>query len=145
MQEKYYLTEFNALTDQYEQVEFTDKKTYDYCRRSKWNEEKQNAKYGKNNTPFCSLIGGKDDAYENFHEFIGDESNPEGVFEKSELLKRLYTALAALSETDRDLILSLVVYQIPIREMALRAGVQVNAIYKKKVRILKFMKKYFIF
>ena len=65
--------------------------------------------------------------------------------DRSELIKQLHTALKALSEADRELILSLVVNKTPIREMALRAGIQINAIHKKKVRILKFIKRFLFF
>lgn len=87
-----------------------------------------------------SLIGGEDENYENFREFIGDVNIPENIFMTGEGLLEVRNAIGALHERERELIEALYYERFTEREYADRIGVTQQYINKSKKKILKKMK-----
>ena len=82
MSEKVYvLNVYNTMTGQYELIQVT-KEVFQTYRRTKWNIEDSTERFFKHETQMSSLIGGENDGYERFHEFIDydlAEDNCEGA------------------------------------------------------------------
>ena len=77
MSEKVYvLNVYNTMTGQYELIQVT-KEVFQAYRRTKWNIEDSTERFFKHETQMSSLIGGENDGYERFHEFIDYENTNE--------------------------------------------------------------------
>ena len=77
MSEKVYvLNVYNTMTGQYELIQVT-KEVFQTYRRTKWNIEDSTERFFKHETQMSSLIGGENEGYERFHEFIDYENTPE--------------------------------------------------------------------
>src|SRR5659263_660446 len=69
MNKKYQIAVDDSLSGKTVIVEFKDKVVYDTCRRSEWKIENNDHKHAEKESPFSSLIGGENGAFENFDEF----------------------------------------------------------------------------
>ena len=70
MSEKaYILNVYNTMTGEFELVQVT-KEVFQTYRRTKWHIEDSTERFYKHETQMSSLIGGENDGYERFHEFI---------------------------------------------------------------------------
>lgn len=70
MSEKaYILNIYNTMTGEFELVQVT-KEVFQTYRRTKWHIEDSMERFYKHETQMSSLIGGENDGYERFHEFI---------------------------------------------------------------------------
>ena len=143
MTKTYALTVFNTCTSRYEDIEVT-KEVYNEFRRGEWRIEKSDDKHRVNETPFSELIGGNDGAFENFSEFIDNSRNPERIFAEHVQIETLYSAMNMLSDLDKQLLQALFFDGLTEREYAELQGVSQPTIHWKKVRILKFLKKFFL-
>ena len=87
MSEKVYvLNVYNTMTGQYELIQVT-KEVFQAYRRTKWNIEDSTERFFKHETQMSSLIGGENDGYERFHEFIDYDNTPE-----NQPLRRWYSS-----------------------------------------------------
>ncbi len=140
MENTYTVTVFNTVTSEYEEVSVS-KAVYNEYRRGEWRIQKNDEKHGDNETPFSSLIGGENAAYENFHEFVDESQNPLLLVLEKEEAPDLHKAICQLSEEDRLLVESIFFKGMSEREYAEKCGVSQPTIHWKKVRILKYLKK----
>ena len=77
MSEKaYILNIYNTMTGEFELVQVT-KEVFQTYRRTKWHIEDSTERFYKHETQMSSLIGGENDGYERFHEFIDYDNTPE--------------------------------------------------------------------
>ena len=77
MSEKaYILNIYNTMTGEFELVQVT-KEVFQTYRRTKWHIEDSTERFYKHETQVSSLIGGENDGYERFHEFIDYDNTPE--------------------------------------------------------------------
>ena len=76
MTKTYCITVFNTLTSRYEEISVSEA-VYHEFRRGEWRISKNDDKHSANEIRFSELLGGDGNAYENFHEFIDSEHNPE--------------------------------------------------------------------
>ena len=139
MENTYTVTVFNTITSEYEEVSVS-KAVYNEYRRGEWRVQKNDEKHGDNETPFSSLIGGENAAYENFHEFIDESQNPLLLVLEKEEAPELHKAICQLSEEDRLLVESIFFKGMSEREYAEKCGVFRNAVHKRKRRILGLLK-----
>lgn len=144
MSEKYFVTVWNTISCQYEETAVS-KEIYDEYRRGEWRISKNDDKHSANETPFSALIGGENGNYENFSEFISDETNPEKQILNECSRQELHKAIASLNAEDRALIVALFYKGLTEREYAAQLGVFRNAVHKHKIRILTKLKKYLNF
>lgn len=143
MSELYAINVFDTTTGK-ERIIHVCKEVYDEFRRGEWRIEKNDSKHKANETEFSALIGGDDGAYENFHEFVDYEFNPENLILHSLMIEKLYSALDHLEKAERELIEALFFEEMTEREYAQKTGVCKNSIHKKKKRILENLKKFLI-
>lgn len=90
------LTVFNPMTGLYEDVEVT-KEVYDEYRRGEWRISKNDDRHSANETPFSALVGGDEGSFENFHEFVDLEHNPEVEMVNAERRRIAFQGLSRLS------------------------------------------------
>lgn len=134
--EIYTLKVYNTLTKQYEDVIVT-KKVYDTYRRTEWNIKDNDESFYDHEIQMSGLIGGEDDAYENFREFIDDVNVPENIFMSREGMFEVRNAVSELSAQERNLIISLYYERLTESEYADKIGVTQQYVSKSKKKILK--------
>ena len=138
------LTVFNTCTSKYEVVEVSQE-VYDEFRRGEWRISKNDDKHSANETPFSSLVGGDDDAFENFGEFVDSTNTPEHLCIEQAQNEKLYATLNDLAEYDMRLIQSIFFDGMSEREYAELTYVCRNAVHKRKIRVLRKLKKFLEF
>ena len=144
MNEKYQIIVEDSLSGEKVEVEIEEKEIYDACRRSFWNIEKNNQKHSVMETPFSSLTGGEEGSYENFHEFIDEDSTPEKILIEKEKNKDLYQAISQLSDTEKKILIKFhfkhITYSAIGEELFITkqaVHLRMNKIYAKLREILK--------
>lgn len=137
--EIYTLKVYNTLTKQYEDVVVT-KKVYDTYRRTEWNIKDNDESFCDHEIQISGLIGGEDDAYENFREFIDDVNIPENIFMTREGMKEVRNAVRVLPMQERNLIAALYYERLTESEYADKIGVTQQYVSKSKKKILKKLK-----
>lgn len=140
MSKKYYLYVHNTITGKTEKIEVT-KEVYIVCRRTEWNIKDNDESFSKHEIQFSSLIGGENENYENFHEFIDFESALDVIHEKEMLYKELNFIIESLSSKDKELLFALFEDGLTELDYARKINVTQQAISKKKLKILKKIKK----
>lgn len=78
---------------------------------------------------------------ENAMQFHDSTDDIETIVMRNLLVEKLHNALLSISEKDRDLIFQLFFQNKTIGEVACKLGVSRTAVYKRKTRILKKLKK----
>ncbi len=137
--EIYILKVYNTLTKQYEDVVVT-KKVYDTYRRTEWNIKDNDESFYEHEIQISGLIGGEDDAYENFREFIDDVNIPENIFMTREGMVEVRKAVRILPVQERNLIVALYYERLTENEYADKIGVSQQYVSKSKKKILKKLK-----
>ena len=99
----YTVNVYNTSTKKYEDVIVTEE-IYVAYRRSEWNIEKKNKSFYDHEIQFSGLIGGEDGNYENFHEFVSNNDNPEHLVVEQLFVQALYKAFNTLNDSERALI-----------------------------------------
>lgn len=139
MNNLYAINVFDTTTGK-ERTIYVCKEVYDEFRRGEWRISKNNDKHNANETQFSALLGGDDGAYENFHEFIDEEANPERLLMQQLVIERLHAALEVLDQADRELIEALYFKELSERKFAEKKQVSCVAIHNRKKRILRKLK-----
>ena len=109
-------------------------------RRTKWHIEDSTERFYKHETQMSSLIGGENDGYERFHEFIDYDNTPENQAIEEMVRQSLRNILDLLPPKDYELIYELYFKNRSEKEYAQRLGVSQQAIHMRKKRILKKIK-----
>lgn len=130
---------YNTMTGQYELIQVT-KEVFQTYRRTKWNIEDSTERFFKHETQMSSLIGGENDGYERFHEFIDYDNTPENQAIEEMVFQSLHNVLELLPPKDYELIYELYFKNLTERECAQRLGMSQQAIHERKKRILKKIK-----
>ena len=140
MSEKVYvLNVYNTMTGQYELIQVT-KEVFQTYRRTKWNIEDSTERFFKHETQMSSLIGGENNGYERFHEFIDYDNTPENQAIEEMVFQSLHNVLELLPPKDYELIYELYFKNRTERECAQRLGMSQQAVHERKKRILKKIK-----
>lgn len=126
---------YDTFTGQIAEVEVSQE-VYEEYRRAGWREEKNDCSFFAHEIQFSILIGGKDGAFENFHEFISDyDPTAKAAIEKT-LIKEVLTAIRKLKESDRRLVEMIYFENLSEHECAKRLATTQQNIHKIKKRIL---------
>ena len=141
---KLYAINIYDTTTEKEKVIYVSKEVYDEFRRGEWRIEKNDSKHKANETQFSALLGGEDGAYENFHEFVDDEANPEKLVFRSIMMEKLHHALDHLEKADRELIEALYFQELTEKNLAHNLLVSQQAVHRRKMRILEKLKKFLV-
>jgi RNA polymerase sigma factor (sigma-70 family) len=139
----YTLSIYNHAAGCFETVEVTEE-VYRTYQRTEWNIEDNDTSFYAHEIQFSSLIGGSEDAFQNFREFIDTENTPENIMEEIILHENLLQAIASLTEKERAIIQAIYFEGLTATEYARQCGVSQPAISQMKQRILKKIKKFLI-
>lgn len=125
---------YDTILKKIVEVEVSDE-IYTNFKRTKWTIENNNSSFCDHEIQFSALIGGHENAFENFKEFMTNYDIEEEADRKM-FVERLYNCLELLSESERDLIIMLFFENKTERECAEFYGVSQKNINKKKANIL---------
>ena len=125
---------FDTISKKIVEVEVSDEVRTHY-NRTQWNIDDNNESFYKHEIQFSALIGGYENAFENFKEFMNDY-DVEKETDRKMFIEKLYNCLELLSGSERELIIMLYFENKTERECAEFYGINQKNINKKKTRIL---------
>lgn len=125
---------YDTISKKVVEVEVSDE-IYTHFKRSKWAIENNNRSFYEHEIQFSALIGGHENAFENFREFMTDY-DVERETDRKIFIERLYNSLKLLSDSERELIVMLYFENKTERECAEIYGISQKNINKKKSNIL---------
>lgn len=125
---------YDTISKKIVEVEVCDE-IYTNFQRTKWAIENNDSSFYDHEIQFSALIGGHENAFENFKEFRTDYDVEEETDRKI-FIERLYNCLKLLSESERELIIMLYFENKTERECAEFYGINQKNINKKKAKIL---------
>lgn len=140
MKKKYILHNvYNTLTGEYEDVEVSEELYVTY-KRTGWGIENNDTSFYDHEIQLSGLIGGENDNYENFREFIDDVNVPENIFMTKLGMLEVQNAVNDLSAKEKDLIVAIYYERLTESEYADRICVTQQYVSKSKKKILKKLK-----
>lgn len=140
--EIYTLKVYNTLTKQYEDVVVT-KKVYDTYRRTEWNIKDNDESFYDHEIQMSGLIGGEDNGYENFREFVDEEDTPENIVMEQSLIEKLHQVIEELTDHEAALIRALYFDGVTETDYAKQIGVSIAYVCKLNKKILRKIQKSF--
>lgn len=96
---------YDTISKKFLEVEVNDEVRTHY-NRTQWNIDDNDESFFKHEIQFSALIGGHENAFENFKESMTDY-DVEKATDCKILIERLYSCLKLLSKSERDLIIML--------------------------------------
>ena len=141
--EKFKISVYNTITRKEEEVEVSEE-IYTTYRRTGWNIQDNNQSFYSHEIQWSGLIGGDDENYENFKEFIDLEHSPEDLTLQSMKLNELYKAISQLNSSEQELIQAVYFKGLTERELAKIHSVSCVAVHTRKQRVLQKLKKFLI-
>ena len=125
---------YDTISKKIVEIEVNDEVFTQY-KRTKWSIENNNNSFYDHEIQFSALIGGHENAFENFKEFKTDY-NVETETDRKIFVEKLYNSLELLSDSERELITMLYFQNKTERECAEFYGISQKNINKKKAKIL---------
>ena len=130
---------YDTISKKFVEVEVSDE-VYTHFKRTKWAIENNNSSFYEHEIQFSALIGGHENAFENFKEFRTDY-NVEEETDRKILVENLYDCLDFLSKSERELIIMLFFENKTERECAkILCTTQQNMHKNKKLILYKLNK-----
>ena len=142
MKDTYKVKVYNTITKKVESTEVS-KEIYEVYMRTLWNIADNNKSFYGHEIQMSGLIGGNDNAIENFHEFLDTEHTPEKQVIKKEQKVKALKALDKLSSKSKERFVQHYYYGISSKKIAEQNGTNEDTINKKFVRAKEKLKKYF--
>ena len=96
---------YDTISKKVVEVEVSDEIRTHY-NRTQWNIDDNNESFYKHEIQFSALIGGYENAFENFKEFMTDY-DVEKETDRKMFIEKLYNCLESLSGSERELIIML--------------------------------------
>lgn len=125
---------YDTISKKIVEVEVNDEVCTNF-KRTKWTIENNNSSFYDHEIQFSALIGGYENAFENFKEFK-NSFDVEEETDRKIFIEQLYSCLRLLSKSEHDLIIMLFFENKTERECAEFYGVSQKNINKKKANIL---------
>ena len=125
---------YDTISKKIVEVEVSDEVCTNF-KRTKWTIENNNSSFYDHEIQFSALIGGYENAFENFKEFK-NSFDVEEETDRKIFIEQLYSCLRLLSKSEHDLIIMLFFENKTERECAEFYGVSQKNINKKKANIL---------
>lgn len=125
---------YDTITKKIVEVDVSEE-VYTNFKRTKWTIENNNSSFYDHEIQFSALIGGHENAFENFKEFK-NSFDVEEETDRKIFIERLYSCLRLLSESERDLIIMLFFENKTERECAKILCTSQQNIHKNKKSIL---------
>lgn len=130
---------YDTITGKMVDVEVTPEVYREYM-RTEWGIKNNNNSFYEHEIQFSALIGGNDDAYENFDEFIQDDDYEDDIINKI-YMDRLPGSLKKLSKKERELIELLFYKNMTEDECAEELCISRQNVHNKKMRVLSKLNK----
>lgn len=127
---------YDPTSGTYHDVEVTQA-VYNCYRRTAWNIQKNNQRFYAHEIQFSSLIGGINDAFENFSEFRSSAGDPQKLVCDAVTIQQVAEAFPKLSPTDRRILQLLVIEGHTERWYAERTGLKQQSIHNRKKHALR--------
>ena len=125
---------YDTISKKVVEVEVSDEIRTHY-NRTQWNIDDNNESFYKHEIQFSALIGGYENAFENFKEFMTDY-DVEKETDRKMFIEKLYNCLESLSGSERELIIMLYFENKTESDCAALLHTTRQNIHKKKSRIL---------
>ena len=125
---------YDTISKKVVEVEVNDEVRTHY-NRTQWNIDDNDESFYKHEIQFSALIGGHENVFENFREFMTDY-DVEEESDRKMLIKELYSSLDFLSQSERDLIKMLFYENKTERECAKILCTSQQNVHKNKKLIL---------
>lgn len=131
---------YDTCTGKYVDVEVSTE-IYEAYMRTGWNIHDNNESFYEHEIQFSALIGGKNDCFENFHEFVTESEDTIETSCKNTLLSDAQSAISHLKKTDKQLLQMIYIKEYSEQKCAELLGTSQQNIHKKKKRILSNINK----
>lgn len=141
MKKTYEVTAFNTFTRKFEKT-VVSKEVYQVYTRSGWNIHDNDDSFFGHELQISSLIGGQDGSFENFKEFIVDESNPETLAIAQEAIVSLHRAIEHLSPKEKEVIIMFFFYKLSSKEIGRLLGITEQAVTKRRRNAFKHIESF---
>lgn len=132
---------YDSATGAYHDVEVS-REIFNCYRRTAWGIQKNDKRFYANEIQFSSLIGGLNQAFENFAEFRTTAGDPQQILCDAVVPQRIAEAFQILSPSERRIIQLLVIEGNSERWYAKRTGLPQKTISNRKLRALKKMRRF---
>lgn len=136
---KFEVTVYDTCSKSWKKVEVSEEIYLEYNRGS-WNIKKHDQSFYEHQIQFSGLIGGSENAFENFREFQ-QETTLEKDVEEMLLRKRVRETIRSLEPEEQALYFALFEEEKTIREIAEELHVSKSVIGKRKLLLLKKISK----
>lgn len=127
---------YDPASGTYHDVEVTQA-VYNCYRRTAWIIQKNNQRFYANEIQFSSLIGGLNQAFENFKEFRFSDGDPQQLVCDAVTVRQVGEAFQKLSPSDRRILQLLVIEGHTERWYAERTGLKQQSIHNRKKHALR--------
>ena len=117
MNNKFQLSVYNTFTRKIEEIEVTEE-IYKVYKRTGWNIKDNNSSFYNHEIQFSGLIGGNDEGYENFDEFICNEEDPLYKVVNNTTLQSMRKVFKSLEAGEQKIILEIFINKKSEREYA---------------------------
>lgn len=114
---------------------------YNCYRRTAWNIQKNNQRFYAHEIQFSSLIGGSDQAFENFREFLSLDGDPQQFLCDVTTRRMVAEAFQKLSPTDQRILRFLIIEGHSERWYGEKAGLHFMTVHNRKKRALLRLKR----
>lgn len=122
---------YDSATGAYHDVEVSWE-IYNCYRRTAWVIQKNNKRFFANEIQFSSLIGGCNQAFENFSEFRTTAGDPQQILCDVAVRQRIAAAFQRLSPSERRILQCLVIEGHPEQWYADRTGLSQQTVHNRK-------------
>lgn len=131
---------YDSATGAYVDVEVTQE-VYDFYRRNAWAIRRNNTRFYSHEIQFSSLIGGENDPFERFSEFLSLSDDPLNIICLNAETRKIIDAFQHLPYGDQHLLYFLIVEGYTEREYGKRMLVPQQTIHNRKRTALNKLKK----
>lgn len=131
---------YDSATGTYHDVEVSQE-IYNCYRRTAWGIQKNDKRFYANEIQFSSLIGGLNQAFENFDEFRTTAGDPQQILCDATMRRRILEAFQGLSPSERRILQLLVIEGHPEQWYADRTGLSQQTVHNRKKSALRKLQK----
>lgn len=132
---------YDSTSGTFRDVEVS-REVYNYYQRSGWAIRRNNARFYANEIQFSSLIGGMNDAFENFSEFRSSAGDPQQLLCDEAVFQGIVEALLKLSPAEQRILRLLVIEGHTERWYAERTGMPQKTVHNRKCAALKRLRRH---
>lgn len=131
---------YDSATGTHVDIEVSSE-VYNCYRRTAWNIQKNNQRFYAHEIQFSSLIGGLNQAFENFSEFRSSTGDPQQLLCDAATCQMIAEAFRKLSPADRRILRILIIEGHSERWYGEKTGLHFMTVHNRKKRALLRLKR----